>query len=147
MVVQAADEHGDLRFTAAAGVWPLIYMVPPVLPRGPRVPGQKVNVQVLHLIADHGRIHMLGTGHLAQCPAGTGAPPAHCPCFRVGQGSSQGESKSRNRDDLEAVMLAARQGLVPLVLLASPARVCCKCPAGSPLGVRGGRPVWLTASF
>jgi hypothetical protein len=42
-------------------------------------------MQVCGLVADHGGVHVLGAGCLAQGAAGLGAPPAHGACFGVGQ--------------------------------------------------------------
>jgi len=44
-----------------------------------------VNVQVRHVVANHGSVHMLCVGCLTQSPAGLGAPPAHRPRFCAGQ--------------------------------------------------------------
>lgn len=42
-------------------------------------------MQVRHTVAEHRRVHMLGTSYVAQRPAGPGAPPSHVLRLRVGE--------------------------------------------------------------
>jgi hypothetical protein len=44
-----------------------------------------MDVQMRHAVADHRRVDVLGPGHVAQRPAGPGAPPAHPLRLGVGE--------------------------------------------------------------
>ena len=66
-------------------------------------------MQVGHLIADDGRIHVLGARHFAQCPAGPGAPQAHCSCFRIGQIGQAGGMLAGLDQEMPEIDTATRQ--------------------------------------
>ena len=66
-------------------------------------------MQVGHLIADDGRIHVLGARHFAQCPAGPGAPQAHCSCFRIGQIGQAGGMLAGLDQEMPEIDRATRQ--------------------------------------
>jgi hypothetical protein len=66
-----------------------------------------MDVQVRDALADDGRVDVLGSGHIAKCLAGAGAPPADALGLGVGQVSKTGRVPERLDEEVSEVNRAA----------------------------------------
>jgi hypothetical protein len=62
---ELTHEIGYLLFSASGSIGPLVHTGPPVFAGRVRIPRQKVNVEVGHVVPDHRRVHVLGAGHVS----------------------------------------------------------------------------------
>jgi hypothetical protein len=82
---EALDEVGNGLFAAPRRIRPFVDSVPPVLTRGPNVPGQQMHMEVRDLIADDRGIDMFDWEHRHQAAGQVGRRHTHAASLSVGE--------------------------------------------------------------